>query len=71
MLGAPKKIFPGLKKTKNIKNFSPALALPQGGGGGTKTRKGGLKIILDIWLVVRGCLRLIFRLEKNKKSRNN
>ena len=33
------------------------------GGGGTKTRKRGLKIILDIWLVVRGCLRLIFRLE--------
>ena len=40
-------------------------------GGGDKDQGGGIKIILDIWLVVRGCLRLIFRLEKNKKSRNN
>ena len=44
---------------------------PLGEGGGTKTRKGGVEIILNIWLVVRGCLGLIFRLEKSKKSSNN
>ena len=34
MFGDPKKLFPGLKKTKSIKNFSPALVpplLPPGG----------------------------------------
>ena len=53
-MGDPKKLFPGLKKTKSVKNFNPALVPPRGGRGGTKTWKGGLKIILDIWLVVRG-----------------
>ena len=39
-----------------MKKVSPAL---MGEGGGELTRKGGLKINLDIWLVVGGSQKVI------------